>query len=184
MVLRPVDLTLLAGAVCAVGGPNGAGKTTLLRVASGLLAPTTGRVTRAGVAVYLGPRCGARRVQTVTQVVAFVAGRHGDHEAAVIDEALEVTGLSGMRDRRVATLSAGQRGRVTLAVALAARAAVTCLDEPTAHLDDAGTQVATAVAGRLAARGCAVLVATHDGERLGATVDQHVRLRAGFLEAA
>jgi branched-chain amino acid transport system ATP-binding protein len=43
-VLRNIDLSVAQGSVCALLGPNGAGKTTLLRVASGLLAPSVGRV--------------------------------------------------------------------------------------------------------------------------------------------
>ena len=48
LVLRDVSLSVPDGAVVALLGPNGAGKTTLLRAASGLLAPSAGRVVLAG----------------------------------------------------------------------------------------------------------------------------------------
>lgn len=178
LALAPVTLRLAPGSVCVVTGENGSGKTTLLRVAAGLAAPTWGTRAAASPALYLGPGDGARSSQTARQAVAFAAAlRGGEDYAAVLDQ----VGLGQLAERRVRTLSAGQRARLTLGVALACRPALACLDEPTAHLDAAGVELAAATVRRLAETGTAVLVATHDREFLAAEADGRVHLEQGML---
>ena len=92
-------------------------------------------------------------------------------------EALAAVGLAEHADRRVAVLSAGQRGRVALARAFAARTEVVLVDEPTARLDATTT---LAVGGLLAdlarTSGTTVVCATHDPLLIG-LADREVRLR-------
>lgn len=172
LALPPVTMRVERGAVCLVTGPNGSGKTTLLRLAAGRLQPSGGTVTTAAPVLYVSAGDGARLPQTIEQAVGFAASvAVGDPE-----EALEVTRLAGRRQERVGGLSAGQRARVTLAVVLAAAPVVACLDEPDAHLDLDSRAVAADVIDLLAARGTAVLLATHDRRWVGDREDAHLHL--------
>ena len=179
LAVAPLTLTLEPGAVCLVEGANGSGKTTLLRLAVGLLEPSTGqRVAPVGPALYLRAGDGARGAQTVAQAVAFAA-RLGTGD---LDEALCLAQLDALSGARVERLSSGQRARVSLAVAVAARPRLACLDEPTAHLDEGGVACAARVVERLAADGTAILVATHDPQTLAEVADARLRFHNGLLE--
>lgn len=178
--LAAVTLRVEAGAVCRVVGANGSGKTTLLRLAAGMLTPTAGRRSAAGLALYLRPGDGIRDAQTVRQAVCFAAHATGDGRRATA--ALDVAGLLSTADTMAGRLSAGQRARVSLAIALACSPSLVCLDEPTVHLDEEGRAVVAEVVRRLAGVGAAVLVATHDHGLLSQVVDRCVRLRDGAVE--
>ena len=180
--LSPVSLRVAPGAVCAVTGANGSGKTTLLRMVAGLLTPTSGTRTARGRALYVAAGAGARSSQRVGEAVAFAAALAGG--PADVGLAIRIVGLHDMRDVRVATLSAGQRSLVTLAVALAAGPAIAGLDEPEAHLDDRRREIAADVVGRLASAGTAVVVATHDLRWLTGRVDAQLELSTSASAAA
>ncbi|MBW3601141.1 MAG: ATP-binding cassette domain-containing protein [Actinobacteria bacterium] len=182
VALAPLTLRMSPGTVCLVTGANGSGKTSLLRVAAGVTRPTTGSRRVPGMAVYLRSGDGARAFQTPRQAIRFVGGMRDSPGS--VEEALALLGLSDIADRRVRELSAGQRARVTLAVALVCRPALACLDEPTAHLDAEGSVLAGEVLSRLVGDGAAVLVATHDDRVLGKVADSRVHLRDGVLQAA
>ncbi|MFD1659567.1 ATP-binding cassette domain-containing protein, partial [Streptomyces caeni] len=128
---------------------------------------------------------GARAAQRAEEEIADVLGLTGEPRAAArvrAREALAAVGLEDSAGARAGTLSAGQRARLTLAIALVCRAALVCLDEPTAHLDETGSALAGDVLRRLRARGAAVLVATHDPAWTAWTADAHLRLARGRLE--
>ena len=69
--LAPLELTLHAGQVVVLTGPNGAGKTTLLHCLSGLLRPSTGRVSIAGYDLYAEERLAKRNLAFVPDVPRF-----------------------------------------------------------------------------------------------------------------
>ncbi|MGY2128871.1 ABC transporter ATP-binding protein [Blastococcus sp. SYSU DS0617] len=167
--LAPLTLRLAPGTVCAVSGGNGAGKTTLLRIAAGLLEPTEGSRSVAGPALYLRPGAGARRGQRAVDAVAFAAALAGrEAPAATAAEALSDCGLADeLRERDTGRLSAGQRARVTLAVARVVAPAVLCLDEPLEHLDAAGRAAVWRTVETLTAGGTAVLIAGSDLDDAG-----------------
>ena len=155
----------------ALMGRNGAGKSTLLRVARGLLAPTRGRV-RAGRAVAL-------LLQHPGDY--FLRDRVGDDAPP---EALEAAGLGDRADRHPRDLSGGERQRLALALVLGAGPgdpppAVVGLDEPTRGMDRARRDALAAELRALAARGAAVIVATHDAEFAAAFADRVVLLGDG-----
>lgn len=181
--LRPVSLRVDQGTTCLLHGANGSGKTTLLRVCAGLLAPSSGERRATGRCLYLRPGSGTRRRQTVREVLATVAVLSGRGKRPVA-ECLEAAGLVTLAGRRVETLSSGQRGRLLVGMALAARPAVACLDEPTAHLDTDGSALVRAGMRRLAAAGTAVLVATHDHDLLGDDPDARLVLHDGTVTEA
>jgi zinc transport system ATP-binding protein len=133
-------------------GPNGGGKTTLLRLLLGQLEPSSGRIeVLGGAPVRVRPRVGyvpqhAGIDPTVPASVLDVVllGRlstsswgpsysHRDHELA--EAALDETRTADLADRAWRSLSGGQRQRVLIARALASRADLLLLDEPTTGID-------------------------------------------------
>lgn len=179
VALAPLTLCMEAGTLCAVQGPNGSGKTTLLRMAAGVLAPSTGRRHARGRALYMRAGDGVRAAQTPRQALRFAAAVSGSmcSVAAVLAD----TGLADVADITAARLSAGQRARVALAMVLACRPAIACLDEPTAHLDTAGRAMVTRVVRELRETETVVLIATHDDDLVSDIADGRLRLREGTV---
>jgi energy-coupling factor transporter ATP-binding protein EcfA2 len=174
-VLRDVDLELLPGEVVALLGTNGSGKSTLCRLACGLLRPDDGDITIDGVP-------GSQRHWTAVQYVpqdpddtiawprvfddvAFAprnAGRPESEVRDIVRDVLAAFGLGGFEGRDVATLSAGERQRVALAGALAARPRYLLLDEPAAQLDPLSAwRILRSVAELSVAGDIGVLLVTH-----------------------
>lgn len=203
-ILAGADLVLEPGLLVAVVGPNGAGKSTLVRVAAGLQRLSEGAVRWEGtdVARLRGRRLALLRayVPQRSQVPDGVSvreavrlgraphlrplarmGRH-DHEA--VEVALERTGVEGLGDRRLTTLSGGELQRVQIAVALAQGAPALIADEPTSHLDlGAASEMARLLRG-LADDGMAVLLVVHDLALAAAVADVVVVMSEGRSVAA
>ena len=167
-VLRGVDLALAPGERVALMGRNGAGKSTLLRHANGLLEPTRGKVERAGPVALL--------LQNPNDY--FLADRVRDEIDA---QGLEDAGLTALAGRHPRDLSGGERQRLALAIVCAGDAppAALCLDEPTRGMDRAAKGDLAADLRAAAARGSAVLVATHDPEFAATCADRVVLLAGG-----
>jgi tungstate transport system ATP-binding protein len=170
-MLDGVSLAIEAGTPTVLIGPNGSGKTTLLRVAMGLLAPSSGRVTWDGLAeqppvrraiVFQRPVMLRRSAGGNLRYALAAAGVEREMRAARLAELLTLVGLEGMADRPARRLSGGEQQRLALARALARDPAVLFLDEPTASLDPAATAVVEDIVRAVAARGIKVVMATHD----------------------
>jgi ABC-type cobalamin/Fe3+-siderophores transport system ATPase subunit len=198
-LLRDLSMAL-DGGVVAIVGPNGVGKTTLLRAMAGALAPVRGSIALDGVDVRaLDPRDRARRIALVDPAEpvlaallvedAVAAARFPHHrwwewEATAQDEdaiagALARTGLTAFRGREIGTLSAGERQRVWIALAIAQRASVILFDEPTSHLDLRASVETLQLVRELAAGGALVIAVLHQLEEAAAFADRVVVLGDG-----
>jgi ABC-type lipoprotein export system ATPase subunit len=181
--LLELDATFEGGRLTAVTGPSGSGKTTLLRLLAGTDLPTAGEVTVLGEAISrldrdARARLRAQHVALVSQEAGLVPfltaaenvqlglslrGLDGGEEGGRASESLAAVGLAGAAGRRVADLSAGQRERVAVARALAARPRLLLADEPTARLDQANALGIARLLLELARQtGAAVVCASHD----------------------
>lgn len=176
----PRDLTALIepGAVTVLTGRNGAGKSTALQAITGITAPTSGRVTVAGIDVAdLEPAAWWRQLSWLPQRPALVPGTVRDNlmlfgelddlETACAASGFDAVladlpeGLGTVLGRGGVGLSLGQRQRLGLARALGSAAPVLLLDEPTAHLDArAERRVLRAIVERARA-GATVVVVGH-----------------------
>jgi tungstate transport system ATP-binding protein len=167
-ILRDVSLTIQAGAPTIVIGPNGAGKSVLLRLLHGLLAPTEGCVTWAGLAarrqamVFQRPVLLRRSVLANAVYPLRLAGLARAEREARARDALALVGLGDLADRPARRLSGGEQQRLALARAAALHPEVLFLDEPSASLDPAATKAVEEIVLALAARGTKIVMTTHD----------------------
>jgi ABC-2 type transport system ATP-binding protein len=192
-VLRDVDLKLVSGEMYALLGSNGTGKSTLLRAACGLLPWAAGNVAICGHDVRQSRKCALARLGyvaqrfslyddlTVEENLRFYArcyGLAGEPLSAAIQTALVDFALMDFRDRQSSTLSHGWRQRLAIASATCHRPSVLLLDEATAGLDpEARDGVLTLLAG-FAAKGMAIILATHYAE------DAAGCMRSGYIRDA
>ncbi|MEO7711669.1 MAG: ABC transporter ATP-binding protein [Gemmatimonadaceae bacterium] len=184
--LTEVDLSVQAGARIAIVGPSGVGKTTLLRAIAGLAPTTAGRLLVAGRdvtalrpeqrdVVYLHQTPVLFEHLSVGENVAFplrVRRTPDDVMRARVSSALTAVRLAGLESRAPHALSGGQRHRVALARAIAARPAVLLLDEPLSALDPAlRDEVRAAIVAAQAESGAAMALVTHDLDDAGMLAD-------------
>jgi heme exporter protein A len=194
--LAGVDLALRGGSVCALLGPNGAGKSTLLGILSTLVRPSTGDVVFAAAGDAVLPDGALRRRIGVLAHDSFLYGGltaeenlafygrlyrvadAGARAAALLDE----VGLEPEARRRpVAGYSRGMVQRLALARVLLHDPEVLFLDEPFTGLDRGGARALAAALTLAKARGCVVLVVSHDLEPMAGVTDHVVVLRRGKL---
>jgi polyether ionophore transport system ATP-binding protein len=145
LALDSLDLAVGAGEVYGYLGPNGAGKTTTIRLLLGLHRPTTGRAELFGMDSWSEAVAAHRRVayvagepflwpaMTAAETFEFLARLHGGTDIAYRDRLVERFRLDTRK--KVRALSKGNRQKVQLIAALATRAELLILDEPTAGLD-------------------------------------------------
>ncbi len=184
-----VTLTLEAGEVLGFLGPNGAGKSTTLRLALGLLRPTAGSVrvlghlagsdeARAKVAyvpgdVALWPQL------TGAETLTLLASLHGSTDASYATELVERFELD--THKRLRAYSKGNRQKVALIGAFAARADVLLLDEPTSGLDPLMERVFRECILEARDRGQAVVLSSHMLSEVEHLCSRVAMIRAGRL---
>lgn len=172
-----INFDMDSGQRLAVIGPNGSGKSTLLRVLIGGLATGQGHISLAGIPLgQLTPAQRARKVAYLAQqdspdprlrVREYIAlGRlpwwgasDSRQDQQAIDNAIAITELTPLCQRKLAELSGGERQRAALARALAQTPSLLLLDEPTNHLDPAGR---AALLARVKALGISTVAVLHD----------------------
>ena len=188
-VLRDVSLVVERGSVTGLLGPSGCGKTTLMRAIVGVQI-----VARGGVTVF-GQRAGSpglrSRVGYVTQAPSIYSDLTVEENlryfARLVDvgrdrvpEVVATVGLGGREDQIAASLSGGQRARVSLASALLNRPELLVLDEPTVGLDPVLRSELWAMFHRLAQAGTTLLVSSHVMDE-AAECDRLLLMRDGAL---
>lgn len=181
------------GQVTAVLGPNGAGKTSTIEVCEGYRRPSSGAVRvlgldpttqqqqlseRMGVMLQDGGVSPSARVRDTVRHYCALYDRGVDH-----DELVAAVGLSDRAGATWRRLSGGEKQRVSLALALAARPDVAFLDEPTSGVDVHGRDTIRTIVRDLAARGCAVVLATHELDEAERLADRVVIFDRGQVIA-
>jgi NitT/TauT family transport system ATP-binding protein len=149
-VLEDINLSVPKGSFVSLIGPSGCGKSTLLKVMAGLIAPSAGTMSVAGVSPEQAVK--ARLIGLVFQDATLLPWKNAIENAAFLlmtaDETikrseafdraaamLKLVGLEGAEKKRPSQLSGGMRQRVAIARALALDPEVLLMDEPFGALD-------------------------------------------------
>ena len=199
-----VSIVVPRGAIVGLLGPNGSGKTTLLRLLAGTLRASPGEIRVQGVPLStLSRREIARRIAVVPQdthtafdfsaIEIVLMGRYphlgafeieGADDMAIARDALAATGTAALEARPFNALSGGEKQRVVIAGALAQRADILLLDEPTASLDLAFQLESLSLLADLnRSRGVTMVVSTHDLNLAAALCTELVLLKGGRVLA-
>jgi ABC-2 type transport system ATP-binding protein len=188
-VLRECSFAVPAGAVVALLGRNGAGKTTLLRAIAGILRPDRGTVTVFGRPVeevlprigHVGQHAPLYPMLTVAQTLRLGARLNPGWDMPYARDAAGPLRASA----KVGSLSAGQRTRLALAMALGKRPDLLVLDEPLAGLDPvARAETIGTLMAAVAERRTTVLMSSHVVADIDGVCDRVVVLGAGRVRLA
>jgi energy-coupling factor transport system ATP-binding protein len=198
--LRGVDLVFAPGQAVAIVGQNGSGKTTLVKHLDGLLRPDAGSVRIGGRDIT------GDAVSTIARTVGFVFQDPDEQlfegtverevgfgprnlrldprtSGALVDRALELTGLGDVRASNPYDLGLSIRKLVALASVLAMDPAVIVLDEPTTGQDGPGVERIGSIVNALVAAGRTVVAITHDMEFAARHFGRVVVMRGGVVVA-
>ena len=152
-VLHGIDFEIRTGEVVALLGPNGAGKTTTIEILEGFRARSAGRVTVLGADPEHGGEQWRARLGVVLQswrdhakwrvseLLRHLGTYYARYATAEISrpwdtaELIDLVGLTAQADRRIASLSGGQRRRLDVAIGIVGRPELLFLDEPTSGFD-------------------------------------------------
>ena len=200
--LKDIQLNIKKGEVISLIGPNGSGKSTLLRVIANLLKPEQGHIIIDGqnlktIAKKDFPKNLAMLPQmndhmldlTVGELVEFGRapfqrgiGRLSVENQEIVEGALEVTGLTHMRNRLLPGLSGGERQRAWIAMAVAQRSKVLLLDEPTTYLDIAHQMEVLELVKYLNEEfGITIIMVLHDINQAATYSDRLIVMKAGQI---
>jgi ABC-2 type transport system ATP-binding protein len=186
------------GRITGFIGPNGAGKTTTMRIAATLEMPDEGDVLLDGVSVLEDPRAARRKLgfmpdsygaypsTTLWEYLDFYARAYdlaGDTRRRRVEEVLEFTSLSALREKEMGALSKGLKQRLCLAKTLLHDPSVMILDEPAAGLDPRARVELRELVRALAGMGKAILVSSHILTELAEMCDGIAVIEAGQIKA-
>ncbi|HSM99710.1 MAG TPA: LPS export ABC transporter ATP-binding protein [Rudaea sp.] len=199
-VVRDFDFALEQGEVVGLLGPNGAGKTTTFYMVVGLIGADAGRISlddrditqmpmharaRLGVG-YLPQEPSVFRRLTVAENVLAILELREDLDAAgrraELESLLDELQIAHIADSRGVSLSGGERRRVEITRALAAKPRFMLLDEPFAGIDPISVVEIQRIVKQLRARGIGILITDHNvRETLGICDRAYILAEGGVL---
>lgn len=171
-----VSIEVHAGSFTGVVGPNGAGKTTTLSMISGLLRPTSGRVSVRDVDVWSDGPAAKRLIGTLpdrlrlfdrltgAQLLYYCGVLHGVEEGAVAQRSAELAeafGLESALGRLVSDYSAGMQKKIALACSMIHAPEVLVLDEPFEAIDPVSASNVTEILEKFVSGGGSVVMSSH-----------------------
>jgi len=197
LAVNGISLSVQKGEVLGFLGPNGAGKSTTMKMITGFLKPDAGLVKVAGIDMLADPVEAKKRIgylpegapayadmtpRTFLGFIGEVRGYDSGERVRRIGRAAERTGLDGVMDQQIETLSKGYKLRVGLAQAILHDPAILILDEPTDGLDPNQKHHVRSLISEMAPEK-AIIVSTHILEEVEAVCSRAVVIDRGRVVA-
>jgi ABC-2 type transport system ATP-binding protein len=191
-----VNLQIAPG-ITSLVGPNGSGKTTLMNLMTGLLKPSSGRITVLGASPnhpeaifqklgYCSQFDSFPRGATAREFIEFYLRVHGytkQETDELTHQALERVSMLEAADRKVSAFSKGMRQRVRLAQSIAHNPSVLVLDEPLNGLDPMARAEIISLFRQLADEGLYLIISSHILHEVDMMSDGVVLLHNGYVVA-
>ena len=186
--LNGINLTLESGKIVGLLGPNGSGKTTLIKILNGLLTPTYGKVFIDGmetgvetkkIVAYLPDNSYLNTYMTVGQILQMFRDFYEDFRMELAHEMLGRLGITP--DRKLKTLSKGNKEKVCLILTMSRNAKLYVLDEPIAGVDPAARDYVIQTIINNYNPDATVLISTHLISDIEQVLDDVVFLKDGNL---
>ena len=193
--LAPTHLEFHPGQITILQGPNGAGKSTLLQCLSGLIRPSTGKISISGFDLYQDEREAKRHLAFVPDVprfyqemtawehLKFMAAAHsvltGFEERA--ERLLRTFGLWDSRDLYPHNYSRGMRLKLGLLLVFIRPFEMLILDEPTSALDEDSTRMLADHLVQLRSQGKSILLSSHHNQWVEPLADRTLKMQAGSV---
>jgi len=174
--VQRLSLSIGRGEIFGFIGPNGAGKTTTIKMMGGVMAPTEGTITIAGIDMQAEPRKAKRKVGfipdrpflyeklTGLEFMQFTADIYGVPEELFPDKAAAILALFSLADwsnELIESYSHGMKQRLIMAAALLHDPEVLIVDEPMVGLDPLAIIMVKNLFKRLASQGVTIFMSTH-----------------------
>lgn len=200
IALKGADFTAQQGIISAIAGANGSGKSTLLQHVNGILRPEAGRV-RVGKWTIDDPQTTLRDVIRDVGLVfqspeaqffeVFVGDEiaygpkqfNFDHLRDRVRHAMELVGLDfkAFKDRRLETLSGGEKRKVALASTLVLDQQILLFDEPTAGMDPQARGDFMGLLRALRDQGKTIIIASHRMDELASVAENLSLMHSGKI---
>lgn len=191
--LREFSARFEPGEAVSVIGPNGSGKTTLIKCMLGLVHATTGTIHVNGQKVgsdpsyrhqlgYMPQISRFPNELKIGQLIDLMDDIRGNTMSREEGPLVKELGVDGMMDKRLGTLSGGQRQKVSAVLAFRYSPTVLVLDEPTAGLDPLSSQILLSAVRDIKRSGCTVMITSHLMEEVEAMADRIAYLQDGRLQ--
>lgn len=186
--LKHINFTLESGKIVGLLGPNGSGKTTLIKLLNGLLTPTGGEILITGQKIgvetkkkvaYLPDNSYLNSWMTVKQIVSYFADFYEDFRPEVAYEML--ARLDIHPDRKLKTLSKGNKEKVCLILVMSRKASLYVLDEPIAGVDPAARDYVISTIINHYNPEATVVISTHLIADIEQILDEVIFLKEGNL---
>jgi ABC-2 type transport system ATP-binding protein len=174
--LHGLNLSVPKGELFGFIGPNGAGKTTTIKIIGGIMAPTSGTVTVAGIDMARDPVAAKQRIGfipdrpylyeklTGLEFLQFTADVYGVATTVFRDKArnlLDMFALADWGEELIASYSHGMKQRLIMCAALLHDPEVLVVDEPMVGLDPVAIRMVKQLFRDMAARGITIFMSTH-----------------------
>jgi len=194
--VNQINLQIAPG-ITSLVGPNGSGKTTLMNLMTGLLRPSSGRISVLGLSPnepevlfqklgYCSQFDSFPRGATAREFIEFYLRVHGYTNRETIEmteEVLERVSMTEAADRKISAFSKGMRQRVRLAQSIAHNPSVLVLDEPLNGLDPMARAEIIRLFRALADSGMFVIISSHILHEVDMMSDSVVLIHNGYIVA-
>jgi len=205
IVIRNINLLIPKSELTLIIGANGVGKSTLLKILCGILNPDTGNVLFNDIEIKkIQRRDIAMKIAYVSQEPVFgfpftvkevvLLGRspyigrfefERDSDFQIAEKAMDIVGISHLKDRLINKISGGEKQMVSLARAIAQEPEVMILDEPGTFLDlKHKSQIYRTIKELIDEMGMSIIIATHDISSLLIKFGSTVLLKDGEIFAS